>query len=188
MAFFGVTGEVRGAREIIAKLKQLPVHMRRRTLIRALSAGAGIIKGALTSTVAVDTGLLRSSLGVKLRRYRRRRDTIGITIKPRAGFRRVVNPLRRGKNKFETRKKSGELIATFSKAEARKRIRNPQRYAHLLELGHVIRRKEGGPAFGRVTGNELFRRTLNAKESRVRRVIHDKTAQELRNYRGGQLG
>jgi HK97 gp10 family phage protein len=128
---FGISVQVTGARQAVQSLQAVDRKFRRRILIVALNKAGGIAKKAAARSAPTDTGLLRRSMKVKRVRYRDR-FTFGVRTGPGKGFRRVIETTKSGKRRIASAKRSAALIAT---RKVKKQIRNPQRYAHLVELG-----------------------------------------------------
>ncbi|MBP7638129.1 MAG: HK97 gp10 family phage protein [Kiritimatiellae bacterium] len=77
--------DLRGDRELEAKLLMLGEKVYNRHLSAAVTAGCKPIVAAARSQAPVDTGMLKKSLGSKISRNRRRQTVKGI-IGPRFGF------------------------------------------------------------------------------------------------------
>ena len=104
-----------GDREIIAALRGIPPELRERAIPQALRFAGRPIVSAARRLAPRDTGLLRKSLGLILRRPRRRKGGDSyLVIGVRTGFGQTVS---RG---------------------GRSRYADPSKYAHLVEFGHYI--------------------------------------------------
>lgn len=121
--------KVTGSEQVIANVLALPKRMRRKGFRVALDAAGGVYKSEVQKRAPKETGLLRSSMGVK-------------TVVPdneRAAWVKVGS--RRGFKRAVARKKNGGLKLVAKKTErllppnAFAKYRNPTRYAHLVEGG-----------------------------------------------------
>ena len=111
-----------GAKELIAKLQRLQPALQKRVMRPAVNFALTPMNSAARRNAPVETGLLRKSIGKKLKQYARSGTTWG-GIGPRSGF--GVNVA-----KGETATvKSGKRTSVIG------RSRNPLFYAHLVELG-----------------------------------------------------
>ena len=112
---YTIRGRVDGLQEMIQSLAGLKEAVIRRILRAAVSKGSQIIMKKAKQLASRETGLLRKSIGRKVKVYR----TSGVAVAmvgPRIGFRTTV-----------TRKK-GKLRPTPT-------ISDPVKYAHLVERG-----------------------------------------------------
>jgi hypothetical protein len=117
-------------RATLSNLKKLPNGTRRKSVRIAMNAGMGVFKRAAERFVPRETGLLKKSLGVKVKiPTNKNKPAYGI-VGPRRGFKRAVGRLRRGSSLRTVGKKTvinmllgGETVV----------YRNPSRYAHLAE-------------------------------------------------------
>lgn len=104
---FGISGKLDGMKQSLASLAGLGRTVRNQILRKALDkATQPMLKRAKQLAPRGPTGLLRKSLGRKIKTYRRSGVVVAI-LGPRKGFRKVVN---------------GKPV-------------DPVRYAHLVELG-----------------------------------------------------
>lgn len=137
--------ELRGQKELIKKLATLPVTAQRKTLVIALRSAGKTFADAAKRRAARRTGLMAKSLET-IKTKTRVKGGIRYKVHPKKGFRRVLKQKRDGTQGLFGKKKSGEIIeAKTPKAK----IVNPQRYAHLVELGtkHARERPFMKPAF-----------------------------------------
>lgn len=158
-----------GVKEAMAAFENVPPRVAQRHLRIALNAAGGILKKAAEGQVPSATGLLKKSLGVKVKipdasfNIKHHGKPAYVVIGPRRGFVRAsVN-------------KSG-VASLLSDRKALKRVlgggkvntRNPARYAHLVHGGtqsHVVAVRNarvlsnGAMTFGR-------RVTIKAKPNR----------------------
>ena len=98
-------------KRLLAKVQRLPRAAQLKVIRPALNEASKIILQAVKARAPKDTGLLRKSLGRRMKTYRRS-GVIVAYVGPRTGFKREVT-LRSGRTVF----------------------RNPTRYAHLVERG-----------------------------------------------------
>lgn len=113
---YKIRGQVDGLRELVSSLHKLDTKVRKKT-VRKMCAEAGklILKRA-KSLAAKETGLLRKSLGRKVKVYRS-----GVAVA-------VVGP--RSDSKFR------QLVTrTKNRRKPRTEMANPIKYAHLVEQG-----------------------------------------------------
>lgn len=85
-----VTMDVVGLEQLKRKLAELPAKVERKVIRKAVNeASKGILK-AQKSAVPVDTGTLRRSLGRKVKRSRKTKETYAV-VGPRRRFTKVIN-------------------------------------------------------------------------------------------------
>jgi len=107
---------LRGDRELRRMLHRTPPEVLDRAIApatrRAMAPVARTTKKRITQLRLHDrSGLLRKSIGVRAKRYRRS-GTMWVGVGPRTGFRQIVTT------------RTGRIV-----------LRNPIKYAHLIELG-----------------------------------------------------
>lgn len=120
---------VTGTEQTIANVLALPKRYRRRGFRVALDAAGGEFKDEVKKRAPRETGLLRTSLGVKTVVPNNERLS-WVKVGPRRGFKQPVERNRRGRLRTVAKKTVSLLPAgTFTK------YRNPTRYAHLVEGG-----------------------------------------------------
>lgn len=107
---FGRAVTITGLKPLLGKLAGLRSTQARAVRRRALMEASKPILQTAKSLAPVETGLLRRSLGRRVRSYRSG-STIVVIIGPRSGF------------KQEVKRKKGFVLA------------NPTKYAHLTEFG-----------------------------------------------------
>lgn len=110
-----IKGTLTGLDQSLKLLQGLKQGVRNRILRAALSKATTPMLKTAKRLAPVETGLLRKSIGRKVKTYASTGSVV-VVIGPRTGFRREVT------------------------VRGRKMIRNPVKYAHLVELGH------GGPS------------------------------------------
>lgn len=166
-----LTMKLVGVRELQQALRDVPAAVQRKHLRIGLSKGGGMLRNSAASFSAVETGLLKKSLRVKVSFPRDRGPFAVVGPARNAGrmMRRTASGRIRGHAKaqrafLETVKLASGAGAggrearraakaftgqTFSDAT----FRNPSRYAHLVEKG--TRRMKARPFLGmavRITG------------------------------------
>ena len=107
---YKIKGQIDGLGAVLAKLKQLPKKVAAKAIKAGVSQAGKLLLWAAKSRAPRQTGLLRRSLGRKVKVFRNTGKVVAI-VGPRVGFREEV--VRDGKTM----------------------ISNPTRYAHLVELG-----------------------------------------------------
>lgn len=107
-----INGDLTGIEEATAKLTRLKTAVGTRAVRKGLGVAAREQKRQAKARTPKQSGLLRKSLGEKIKTYRGSGTTVSI-VGPRRKFGRVVK-IGRGKN-------------------AEKVYRNPTRYAHIVE-------------------------------------------------------
>jgi HK97 gp10 family phage protein len=127
---YGVNVHVIGTRKAIRKLRKLPGRVQKKALHRAVSAGAGQIKKAAKPAAPRETGMLQRSFIVK----RLKTDAWGdvnYRVQPSSKSKKAIRRTAKGKLVAMGAKKIQAAIASGQKMK----YRNPQKYAHLVELG-----------------------------------------------------
>jgi len=106
--------EIKGCRKLMKRLNQLSMHTQTKVLKSAVRKAAKPVVRDARKLVPRDTGLLRASLGTKVKQYPRTGTVVAI-IGPRLKF--------AGSEKIK------------EKLEGKKKKRLPVNYAHLVEFG-----------------------------------------------------
>lgn len=119
-------------KEFQAALLTLPVELRKRGLTDALRRAARLIVQQAQRLVPIQSGSLKKSLGLIIRRPKKARGDPYAVLGARKGYSREV-----------TRTGFGGTFVYTQKA-------NPANYAHLVELGHHV--VTGGTLDNRATG------------------------------------
>jgi HK97 gp10 family phage protein len=149
---FTVKMRITGLEELIRRLESLDPKMRRKTLKAAVNAGSRILLAEMKAGVPSslnDTGLLRKSLGRRIKVYRQSGIVVAI-VGPRRGFKQEIGMSSSGKYK-------GKPI-----------YRNPTRYAHLVEFGTGPRvQKSTGRSTGRMGARPFMRPALESSRGPV---------------------
>lgn len=114
---YKVHGKVEGLTDLLARLNGLKRQVASRILRKAVGEAGKVILKVAKQMAPRESGLLRKSLGRKVKVYRSSGTAVAI-VGPRVGFRQVV------------RRTRGKWFPTEAMA-------NPVKYAHLVELGTV---------------------------------------------------
>lgn len=117
---FGVRVKIDGLEQLFARLAGIKKSLRTRILRKAVDKASKPILARAKALVPRDTGLLRKSLGRRVKTYGKTGVAVAV-IGPRVGFR---------KQRAEQGKK--KLVKAGSGAG---RVMNPVKYAHLVEKG-----------------------------------------------------
>ncbi len=123
-----ISTKLSGVSSSIGAFEEMKNGVRNRVVRKSVYAGTVPMNRAakVNKRYRDRTGLLRKSMGRKVKTYRNSGITIGV-IGPRRGFARTVNQL-------------GAWSAALGRRSIRQVKINPANYAHLVEHGH------GGPA------------------------------------------
>lgn len=114
MASYRLQGKIEGLDALVASLKSLDRKIVKKTVRKMVTKGGQILARAAKQAAPKETGLLRKSIGSKVKVY-----PSGVTVAivgPRTGFRQQVT------------RKRGRWVPKVETA-------NPTKYAHLVELG-----------------------------------------------------
>lgn len=107
---FAIQGKIDGLSDLLKRLDSLEKKIRKKAVRKAAGEAGKIVLKDAKKGARTDTGLLRKSLGRKVKVYKGSGVAVAI-VGPRVGFRQEVE---RG---------------------GRTMIANPVKYAHLVELG-----------------------------------------------------
>lgn len=107
---FKISGKIEGLADVLRALDGVGKKVRKKALRKAVTKAARTVLWAAKATVKKKTGLLRRSLGQRIKVYRESGAVVGI-VGPRTGFKQEVT------------------------RDGKKVLSNPTRYAHLVELG-----------------------------------------------------
>jgi HK97 gp10 family phage protein len=128
---FRVKAELTGIKDLVGTLARLKKAVRNKLLRGAVGDGSKILLQAVKAKAPRESGLMRKSLGRRLKVYRNSGTVVGI-VGPRTGFKREVS------------------------VGGRAGGRNPTKYAHLVEGGRrpvrIVNKKvltDGGIFYGR---------------------------------------
>lgn len=139
----GMKMEVSGVDALANLAKNVAPKKARNSLRSALGQAATLLlqtaRPLVPQTTRQATGLLRKSLGKKDSKP----NSKGIysIVGPRRGFKQVIVP------KSTKRRQARDVRAGRFRVAAKGRVKNPVRYAHLVEKGHKMR--NGGMVRGR---------------------------------------
>lgn len=149
---FKIKSEV-NVKDLMSSLDGLKNAVKNRILKKAVNKGCKIILKAAKAKAPRETGLLKKSLGSKVKVYRNTGVVVGI-VGPRKGFRQEV-----------LRKKGRWFPAMV--------ISDPIRYAHLVELGtsHSQAKPFLGPAV-----NDSSVAIRNAMAAEITKGLQDQAA------------
>jgi HK97 gp10 family phage protein len=117
--------EIEGVTQTLNAFALLGNRIRKKGVRRAVTKTSRSISKIAKSNAPRETGLLKKSIGQKVKTYPSG-NVVGI-IGPRYGFRRAV--------KVKISKRGKRSLRLGKKGEEGKRYRNPVNYAHLVELG-----------------------------------------------------
>lgn len=117
---FTIRAKIEGVDELVKQLRdELPKRMQGKILRKAIADGSKLVLKTAKQKVPVgETGMLKRSLGRRVKVYRNSGKVLGI-VGPRTGFKKT--------KAGRTRTALGEK---FQQAHV-----NPTKYAHLVELG-----------------------------------------------------
>jgi hypothetical protein len=128
--------ELKGVKQAMKALEELPRRIAHKHLRIALNAGGGILKRTAESQVPASTGLLKKSLGVKVKipdasfNIKHHGKAAYVVIGPRRNFVRA-SANKNGKTALLSDKKALKRVLGGGKVKTR----NPARYAHLVHGG-----------------------------------------------------
>lgn len=161
--------------DLLADLEGLKKALRNRILKRAIGAGTKLILREAKARAPRETGLLRKSLGRKVKVYRNSGTVVGI-VGPRAGFKETV-----------TRSRGRWLPGPV--------VSDPIRYAHLVELGtrpHALGKgsnlrkgRQSGHTHPGAAARPFLRPAVQALGTQVRAAIAREVAAGLAKAGGG---
>jgi len=162
---FAVKVELRGLQGVRRRLEAISVRLRKDILKKATAAGAQILAKEVKAKAPSQTGLLRKSIGYKVRIYRGGEKIVAV-VGPRTGFKALVVHAG-GEVALQKTKKGARL--TWDVPGSTLSWRNPTQYAHLVELGH------GGPH--PAPAHPFMRQSIDSAHDRIvsmmRQIIHD---------------
>jgi HK97 gp10 family phage protein len=124
---FTISGRIEGLSEVLKALEGFERKITEKGTYSAINAATKVVLRSAKAGCPTDNsphlttrGLLKKSLGRKIKKYRGSRVVVGI-VGPRTGFKRQIGTRTRGPN-------AGQPV-----------YEDPAKIAHLVELGH------GGP-------------------------------------------
>ncbi len=147
-----ITARLDGLGALMAQMEGLKKSVQNRILRPATQKAAAVILAEAKAKVAVESGLLKKSLGVKIKTF-----PSGVVVA-------LIGP----RKEFRKDRKTGKLKAVFkrTKVQSEKFVkRRPTQYAHLVEFGFVMR---GGR---RVPARSFLRASLDAKKAEAERIM-----------------
>lgn len=177
---FKIKAEITGLEDLVKQLRdELPRRMQSKILKKAIGDGSKVIlKAARQKVPKGETGLLKKSLGRRIKVYRLSGKVIAM-VGPRTGFKKT--------KAGRVRTKLGE---EFSSAQV-----DPSKYAHLVEKGtkpHAIK-ITNGPFKGRTIqhpgspAQPFLRPALDNNIARVREIFATVIKEGLEKNRVGTV-
>jgi HK97 gp10 family phage protein len=168
---YSISVKLEGLEGVLKRLGRLKKQTTRSKILRkAINAAARPVLKAARGLVPVQSGLLKKSLGMKVKTYRKSGTVIAI-IGPRTGFKREVT------------------------VGGQKQLRNPTKYAHLVELGRQavrVKKKKVLAGSGRFFGKSVqaarpqsflraaWQAQKSAAENTIRRLVQEGIAAEFK--------
>ena len=153
-AGLGISLNIEGDNRLMRVFRTLPDTMRKKHVRRGVTKAARVIAREARDYAPVQTGLLRRSIGSKVKTYG---GTIMGIVGPRAGMRQRVALVRKRKSRWLTGKRAVKTAAILGHHTE---YRDPAKYAHLVEFGtgeRYVGEGKGGKA-RRAKGKILFGR------------------------------
>jgi len=138
-----------GAPELRNKLNRLPTLVQKRVMRPAVNFALTPMNAAAKRRAPVETGLLRQSLGKKIKQYANSGTTWG-AVGVRKGF------------GVKVAKGATATVRVGKRETVIESSRDPRFYVHLVELGHKIRRKKRGPVLGFRKGTRFLTKAYEA--------------------------
>lgn len=139
-----VSVEVKGLEITIEALGKVTNAITRKYARRGVTKAASVVSKAVKSKLVVghglETGLLKKSIGFRV--YTSKDGIPGAVIGPRRGFKEPVTGRKRGRARLLTKRQKAAGVAGQS-------LRNPIKYAHLVEFGHGGKHPAGPHPFMR---------------------------------------
>jgi hypothetical protein len=185
MAMAEVTMSVGGVDQLLHNFRQLPPRIQRKAVRRAVTMVSRewvkVVKDTLDAGAnrAIDTGLLRKSIGFRVKSPRGRPDVIVGIIGPRKGFATLVTR----KGKALTKKGIAKAVAGGGGFQ-RSQFVDPVRYAHLVEGGREARGSDGGVQARPFVAHSYWR-GLNSMDGMLRSEIRKGIDFETRKLASG---
>lgn len=142
-----ITSELKGLQEAVGRFKNI-AKQSQKVVTKAVRAGSAVLLGAVKQEAFRErTGILKKSMGIISVKPNPKGITVG-KVGPRQGFRVTLAGLvtnKGGKVNLAAVNAKGKTLKLKSGKKASGVI-NPQKYAHLVELGHA---KGGGKGAAR---------------------------------------
>lgn len=180
MSVGGVRVTVTGARAIIRALHVLPSRVQKRVIRRAVTRVSRLLAKRAKETIsggtdeAVDTGLLKKSIGFRVKSPKGAPWVIIGVIGPRRGFGTLITR----KGKALTRGGISKVVAGGG-GFTRSQYADPARYGHLVEGGRKAKGKHPGVR-ARPFMEHTHIRSATQMGIELRRSIHEGIAIEAR--------
>lgn len=156
-----IKGKIEGADQVVSALQDLEKKVRKKALRAAVSKAGSIILKRAKQLAPKDSGLLKKSLGRKVKVY-----PSGVAVA-------IVGP-RKGFRQDATRRK-GKWAAVST-------IADPTKYGHLVELGtapHTLKRS--GISHPGSSPRSFLRAALDSSQGEIREAM----ANEIKRVIGG---
>jgi HK97 gp10 family phage protein len=153
-----ITAEIRGLDVVLGVLVEMKRSLRNRIIRKAITKASQPIMKSMKALAPRDSGLLRRSIGRRTKTTRRGEVVAVIGPRSKPSFKQQVRVGGKGKGK---RMKGGRLV-----------IRNPVRYAHLVEFG--TRHSRAKP---------FMRPAFDANQRQARQMIEKIVWDELRRVK-----
>lgn len=160
---FSIRARVDGLQDILRKLDELPKKLRNKFLRRAVSDAAKLILWSARARTPRRFGILKKSLGRKVKVYRRSGTMVAI-VGARVGFKQQVG----------TRVKASRASARYPKAPGDPIYADPTKYLHLVELGTA-----------RSKGVHMLRDALQVNKSAIRDKMRDALSNAIADAQKG---
>jgi hypothetical protein len=172
---------VSGGRELQILLARLPVNAQKRVVRSAVSKVARHMVTKIKRTIgtgstkAIDSGLLKKSIGFRTWTSKKRKWVVGATIGARKGFGTMVVRNKKGKQKALTRGGIAKHVAGGGGFH-RSQYADPAKYAHLPEGGAKGRTGRKGRRVGAFRGVHFMEHSHTRYQSqmsaKLRRGLH----------------
>lgn len=173
---FVIKGKLTGQQQLFGKLDGLKGSLQRKILRRAVTDAAKVVRDRAKANVPIQSGLLRKSIGTKIKTYKT--GVVVAIIGARTGFKREVTV--KGPRGSYTQ------------------LRNPVYYAHLVEFGtkpHALgkgstlgwkgkkkskARSQSGAQHPGTTGQHPLQRAWDQTKDQAVAIMQDRIAAEVR--------
>ncbi len=162
--------EMTGDAELLKALRELPGRPLRRVLRSTFAKAARLVtkaaKEQITQLNISTSGTLRKSIGHRI--YTTKRGDVGVVIGPRRRHARRVSVIKRKRGKKTSLKagKSRGSVKELSGGVLQSVVRNPTRYAHLIERGFTVGKVQ-------VAARPFMRRAFASSKGTVRAKISE---------------
>lgn len=169
----GFKAKLEGVEKAIHSLDGLGRTLRNKILRKAVNASARIMLKAARSLAPRGTGLLKKSLGVRIKTYQKSGAVVAI-IGPRTGFKKT---------------RQGKTLTAFGK-KMKASGQNPTKYVHLIEFGRAevrVKKKkvlsDGSTIYGTVVKSvpprPFLRKAFEQTKNAVVETMKQRIAEEL---------